>query len=104
MSSGGYRKWAAILHEIVRLLRTRAPSLRTNNLITALLAHTFSDWTEWKTEQTLQSVDEQIAAIHKTWAAADPSPVVSVSEDLMGELRIHAPWLETPITPDTNER
>lgn len=104
MKPGVYRKWAAILHEIVLLLCKRTPDLRNNNLITALLAHTFCDWTEWKTENTLRDVDVQIADIHKAWAAHDPSPVVIFSDEPMGELRIHSPWLETHPTPNSDER
>jgi len=100
---GVYRKWAAILHEIVLLLCKNAPDLRNNNLITALLAHTFSDWIEWKTENTLRDVDIQVANIQEAWASSDPQPVVNFSDELMGELRISAPWLETHPTPNPNE-
>lgn len=103
MKPGAYRLWAAVLHEIVRLLCKHRPNFRTHNLITALLAHTFSDWIEWKTELTLKDVDLQVAEIHYLWAAEDPSPVISFSEDIMGELRISAPWLETHPTPNPDE-
>jgi hypothetical protein len=100
---GGYRKWAAILHEIVLILCKRTPDLRNNNLITALLAHTFSDRIEWKTENTLRDVDTQVANIQELWASNDPQPVINFSDELMGELRISAPWLETHSTPNSDE-
>jgi hypothetical protein len=106
VTAGRYRLWAAISHEIARLLCNERPSLGHNQLLKALLAHTCGDWIEWRTETTLRDVDSQIAALHQSWDAQLPTPVIT--ESTSGELRIRAPWLPPlPLTesnehPDTN--
>ena len=34
-------------------------------------AHSFVDWCEWKTEQTMEDVDAQIEALHMLWDRED---------------------------------
>lgn len=93
MSERSYRLWAAITHEVLRLLCDDRPSLRHNQIVRALLEHTRGDWIEWRTEVTLRDVDAQIAALHQQWSAHD-APTAPVITDNGTELRIHAPWFD----------
>lgn len=92
MSTGAYRLWAAIAHELLRLVCDERPDLRNNQIVKRLLEHTRGDWIEWKTELTLRDLDAQIAAI-KAQEPPAPAPVIT---DNGYELRIRAPWLKPP--------
>lgn len=93
MSQRAYRLWAAVTHEVLRLLCDDRPSLRHNRIVIALLAHTRGDWIDWKTELTLRDVDAQIAALHQQWSA-DDAPTAPVMTDDGVEMRIRAPWFD----------
>ena len=103
MTERGYRIWAAVTHEVLRLLCDRRLSLRGNPLVAAVLEHTRPDWVEWKTAVAMREVDEWIAEMHHQWDkehAAAVAPVITeappdgskAQELLGGELRIRAPW------------
>lgn len=103
MSQRSYRLWAAITHEVLRLLCDDRPSLRHNQIVTALLAHTRGDWIDWRTEVALRDVDAQIAALHQQWSAHD-APTAPVITDDGVELRIRAPWIDpAPYARETDE-
>lgn len=92
MTARAYRLWAALAHEIVRLVCDERPDLKHNQIVRALLEHTRGDWIEWKTELTLRDLDAQIAAIK----AQEPPPPAPVITDNGTELRIRAPWFNPP--------
>lgn len=95
MSERAYRLWAAVAHEIVRLVCDERPSLKHNQIVQALLEHTRGDWIEWKTELTLRDLDAQIAAI-KAQDCTDTSRTAPIITDNGTELRIRAPWFNPP--------
>lgn len=101
MSVRAYRLWAAIAHEIVRLVCDERPSLKHNQIVRALLEHTRGDWIEWKTELTLRDLDAQIAAI-KAQDCTDTSRTAPVITDNGTELRIRAPWFN-PVAAESDE-
>ena len=103
MTERGYRIWAAVTHEVLRLLCERRPALRHNTIIRAVLEHTRADWVEWKTAIAMREVDEWVAEMHHQWdaehAAANAPVITELPPDgskaqglLGGELRIRAPW------------
>lgn len=103
MSQRAYRIWAAVTHEVLRLLCERRAALRHNTIIRAVLEHTRPDWVQWKTAVAMREVDEWIADMHQQWEeeySAANAPVVTeappdgskAQELLGGELRIRAPW------------
>ena len=103
MSERSYRLWAALIHEVLRLLCDDRPSLRHHPIVRALLEHSRGDWINWRTELTLRDVDAQIAAIHQQWSA-DDAPTAPVLTDTGTELRITAPWfVTTPPSRETHE-
>ena len=103
MNERSYRLWAAVLHEVLRLISNDRPSLRHNRIVQALLAHTRGDWIDWRTEVALRDVDAQIAALHQEWSAHD-APTAPVLTDEGVELRIRAPWIDpAPYARHSNE-
>lgn len=100
MSQRAYRLWAAVTHEVLRLLCDDRPSLRHNRIVRALLEHTRGDWIDWRTEVTLRDVDAQIAALHQQWSATD-APTAPVFSDNGVEMRLRAPWFDP--APHANE-
>ena len=103
MSARPYRLWAALVHELARLVCDERPNLRHRWWVKALLAETHPDWVEWKTELAMREVDQQIAELHQLWdqeQAKAQAPVItkaapdgSKAQQLLGgELRIRAPW------------
>lgn len=103
MSQRAYRLWAAVTHEVLRLLCDDRPSLRHNQIVRALLEHTRGDWINWRTEVALRDVDAQIAALHQQWAA-DDAPTAPIITDDGVEMRIRAPWTDpAPYARDTHE-
>lgn len=101
MSARAYRLWAAIAHELVRLVCDERPSLKHNQIVRALLEHTRGDWIEWKTELTLRDLDAQIAAI-KAQDCTDTARTTPVITDNGTELRIRAPWFN-PSAAESDE-
>jgi hypothetical protein len=103
VSSKAYRLWAALLHELARLVCDERPSLRHRWWVKALLDHTRADWVEWKTELAMREVEQQIVELHQLWdqQQAEAKPVIteaaadgSTAQQLLGgELRIRAPWI-----------
>lgn len=105
MSQRAYRIWAAVTHEVLRLLCERRRGLRHNRIVAAILEYTRADWVEWKTAVAMREVDEWVEELHRQWdaeEAAAQKPIItelppdgSKAQDLLGgELRIRAPWTE----------
>ena len=103
MNEREYRIWAAVTHEVLRLLCDRRPQLRHNRLFAATLHYTRADWVEWRTAVAMREVDEWVEEMHQQWEAehaAAVTPVITeappdgskAQELLGGELRIRAPW------------
>lgn len=102
MTARSYRLWAAITHEVLRLLCDDRPSLRYNQIVRALSEQTRGDWIEWKTEHNLRDVDLQIAALHQQWDKETATAPIITDDGI--ELRIRAPWIEpAPYARDTDE-
>lgn len=103
MSGRAYRLWAALVHELARLVVDERPSLRHRWWVRALLDTTRPDWVEWKSELAMRDVEQQIAELHQLWdqeQAKAQAPVIteaapdgSKAQQLLGgELRVRAPW------------
>ena len=101
MSSGAYRLWAALAHELVRLVCDERPRYKHNQIVRALLEHTRGDWIDWKTDITLRDLDAQLAAI-KALDCTDNSRTAPVFTDDGKELRLRAPWF-TPSAAEPDE-
>ena len=57
----------ALLYEVAIWLVAKYPSLAFNLWLTRLIVWCRPDWTEWKTQQTMKSVDKQAAKIVEQW-------------------------------------
>lgn len=103
MSTKAYRLWAALVHELARLVCDERPSLRHRWWVKALLDYTRPDWVEWKSELVMRDVEQQITELHQLWdqeqvkaqtpVITEAAPDGSKAQQLLGgELRIRAPW------------
>ena len=57
----------ASCYELASFAIRKWPSLAFNPWVKALLAWCKDDWAQWKTEQTIKKVDEQVVVLVKQW-------------------------------------
>lgn len=101
-----YNFWNAIAYEITNFLIDLDMRWEQNPLIRSIRSYCFPDWTEWKTEQTMKNVDQQINDLQLQGKAEDdikyvtpiiiehPSDGSNAQELLGGTLQIKAPWYD----------
>ena len=66
-----YNIWNAIAYEVTVMLINFDARWMNNKIVNMIRAHSFVDWCEWKTEQTMEDVDAQIEALHMLWDRED---------------------------------
>lgn len=101
-----YNIWNALAYELTVVLIDYDPRWTNNWLIKLVRSHCLTDWREWKTEQTMKQVDQQIEDLHLAWKQQEQSeftaptitelpPDGSRAQELLGgEMRITAPWVQ----------
>ena len=57
----------ALCYELAMWAAEKRPSLRLQPWFIALINWCRPDWAEWKTQQTLKEVDEQVVALVELW-------------------------------------
>ena len=99
-----YNIWNAVAYEVTNLLINHDNRWHNNSIVKMIRSHCFLDWVEWKTEQTMTEVDQQVVEIQKEWKRIDDykyvKPIViehkpdgSKAQELLGGmLEIRAPW------------
>ena len=99
-----YNIWNAVAYEITSLLINHDNRWHNNIIVKMIRSHCFPDWVEWKTEQTMAKVDQQIEEIQEEWKCIDDykyvKPIIiehkpdgSKAQELLGGmLEIRAPW------------
>lgn len=99
-----YYLWSAIAYEITSILIDIDARWANNKIVIIIRKQCFPDWVQWKTEQTMKSVDKQINSLQTEMKIEDDKkyvkPIIiehpsdgSRSQDLLGgELEIKAPW------------
>lgn len=101
-----YNIWNAAAYEITNILIDFNTKLEMNPWVKAIRLHCFPDWVAWKTERTMEKVDQQIEKMQKEWQLEDEkkyvTPVIiehkpdnSKAQQLLGgTLEIKAPWYQ----------
>lgn len=95
-----YNIWGAVLVEALRQLINAKPSLSTNKFVEMAIDFWFQDWVSWKTNKTMDSVDQQVEQIQKIMSQkAKPQTVFTETKEgetaLGGEMRIRPNWVES---------
>jgi hypothetical protein len=85
--------WRALVVEIIRILWDQG-LYRQNPWLISVHKEWFGDWAEWKTQQTMKSVDRQIEKINKTYPKEEPlfTEETSGKTPLGGFMQVKAPW------------
>lgn len=99
-----YNIWNALAYEVTNLLIDLDPRWQSNKWVKMIRTYCFPDWVQWKTEQTMKKVDEQVNQLQIQMKAEDEAkyvtPIIiehpsdgSKAQDLLGgTLEIKAPW------------
>jgi hypothetical protein len=87
----------ALLYELAKWLIKRKPALAFSPLMIRLLAWCRPDWEQWKTEQTMKSVDNQAAALVEQWEKEEDK---AESEQLLQKAKALFPHATVTIVPD----
>lgn len=101
-----YRLWFALSYEVTNILINNDTKWEVNRWVRLVRAHSFIDWVEWKTERSMEILDEQIEDIRLALEAEDRKqyidPIIihhapdgSRAQELLGgEIQIKAPWVD----------
>ena len=94
-----YNIWGAVIVEVLKLLITQKPGMAFNKWVTLAINYWMDDWLEWKTERTMNGVDEQVTELHQQWdAEEEPQTVFTETKEgetpLGGEMRIRSHWVD----------
>jgi hypothetical protein len=96
-----YNVWYAVTHELLLEAINIWPKLKYNKWITYALSWTKEDWVLWKTEKTMQNVDQQAEELVKSWEKEEApnyeyvehEPDGSKAQDLLGgAMEIKSTW------------
>jgi hypothetical protein len=87
----------ALIYELAKWLIKRKPALAFSPLMIRLLAWCKPDWEQWKTEQTMKSVDSQAASLVKQWEKEEDK---AESEQLLEKAKALFPNATVTIVPD----
>jgi hypothetical protein len=87
----------ALCYELAMWAAEKRPSLRLRPWFIALINWCRPDWAEWKTQQTLKEVDEQVVALVELWEKEERE---TVADSLATEAQELFP--EATVTPLPN--
>jgi hypothetical protein len=87
----------ALLYELAKWLIERKPALAFSPLMIRLLAWCRPDWEQWKTGQTMKSVDSQAASLVEQWGKEEDK---AESEQLLQKAKALFPNATVTIVPD----
>jgi hypothetical protein len=87
----------ALLYQLAKWFIERRPALAFHPLIIRLLAWCRPDWEQWKTEQTMKSVDSQAASLVEQWEKEEDK---AKSEQLLEKAKELFPSATVTIVPD----
>lgn len=85
----------AIAYEVCRVLIEDKPSRKNNYIISLILSHCLLDWTKWKTEQALNTVNRQVEELKTLWKEQENVAIVGKFQERYPEARV---TLHDPIT------
>ena len=83
-----YSRRNVIYYLVCRWLVDRNPSLALHPLIKRILENCFQDWVNWKTQDTMLSVDKQAEDLKKQWQAEDNAKVVEKAQEMFPEATV----------------
>ena len=73
---------------ICRWLIEWKPSLGNHPIIKRILENCFQDWVNWKTQDTMLSVDKQVEEIKEKWQAEDNEKIVKKAQEMFPEATV----------------
>jgi len=76
----------AACYELALLAISKWPKLAFNPWVKALLAWCKDDWAQWKTEQTIKKVDEQVVVLVKQWEKEERAVIAAKLAEKAQEL------------------
>jgi hypothetical protein len=76
----------ASCYELALLAIRKWPKLAFNPWVKALLAWCKDDWAQWKTEQTIKKVDEQVVVLVKQWEKEERAVIATKLAEKAQEL------------------
>lgn len=76
----------AACYELVSFAISKWPKLAFNPWVKALLAWCKDDWAQWKTEQTIKKVDEQVVVLVKQWEKEERAVIATKLAEKAQEL------------------
>jgi len=83
-----YNLLNAIIYEVVRILADNGILPKNNRIVAQILEHCFHDWTQWKTESTMQDVDRQVEEIKETWKEQENQKIVEDFQERYSEAKV----------------
>jgi len=76
----------ALCYELALFAIRKWPKLAFNPWVKALLAWCKADWAQWKTEQTIKKVDEQVVVLVKQWEKEERAVIATKLAEKAQEL------------------
>lgn len=83
-----YNRYNVACYLICKWLIERRPSLALNPLIKQILENCFQDWVNWKTADTMDSVDRQVEQIQGQWKKEDNEEIVKKAQEMFPEAKV----------------
>jgi hypothetical protein len=83
-----YNVLNAIVYDILWRLCESYPSLRQNHWVKLAMAHCFSDWVLWKTENTMKDVDRQTEELKEEWRKEENSKIVEEFQEKYPDAKV----------------
>lgn len=73
---------------VCRWLVERDSSLAFNPIIKRILENCFQDWVNWKTQDTMRSVDKQTEEIKEQWKKEDNEKIVERAKEMFPDAKV----------------
>ena len=104
-----YNRFNALIYELILFIDRFKPGFKNKPWIQRICRNCLDDWAEFRTQVTIEQLDEDIAELHAAWDREEAEhfeplfieeePDGSDAQKLLGgPMRLSAPW-----TSDKNE-
>lgn len=83
-----YNRLNVACYLICKWLIERNSSLALNPIIKRILEECFQDWVNWKTADTMDSVDRQTAQIQEQWKKEENQKIVEKAQEMFPDAKV----------------
>lgn len=83
-----YNKLNVACYLVCKWLIERNPSLALNPWIKRILEECFQDWVNWKTAETMESVDQQAEQIKEQWKKEENQKIVEKAQEMFPDAKV----------------